>query len=189
VQLPEYVPESLRPTFDAVMTAPRDFQHLVTKLTVVERLARGELKALPEIALELTRLRELVHLLMILQSSKLVEDRLNFRLEPWITDHFLGFADLYLQRAQQSSADPRPAEGERLAPGLRIVHQVLKVADFELVELTLGVTPFDSSRHVGRSTASDSRLADGIIVGVIRNGFLRGQRVVRQPEVIVNRLG
>jgi len=66
---------------------------------------------------------------------------------------------------------------------------VLQLADLQPVALIPGVTPFDSSRHVGRSTTSDARLANGVIAGVIRNGFVRGQKVIRQPEVIVNRLG
>jgi molecular chaperone GrpE (heat shock protein) len=42
---------------------------------------------------------------------------------------------------------------------------------------------------MGRSTANNPNFADGIIVGVVRNGFIRGGReVIRQPEVIVNRL-
>jgi hypothetical protein len=188
LHLPPCVPEDLKPTFDAVMAPPREFHHLMTKLTVVERLAGDELEKLPD-AQELTRLREYVNLLVILQNSHLVADRLKFRLEPWIMDHFLGFADLFLQKVQQDAMDPQRASQDLLTPGLRIVHQVLKIADLEPVELTPGVTPFDSSRHVGRSTASDARLANGVIAGVIRNGFTRGQRIIRQPEVIVNRLG
>ena len=189
VRLPKTVPDDLKPTFDAVMAAARDFDNLGTKLIVMGRLTRNEIPALPDTQ-ELMRLREYASLLAMIQNSNLVADRLSFRLGPWIADRFLGFADLFLQKYQQAQMDRRQAEQDQLAPGLEIVMQVLKAGDLEPVEVTLGVTPFDSSRHVGRSTASDASLANGVIVGVVRNGFVRGgQRVIRQPEVIVNRVG
>jgi len=188
LQLPPCVPDDLKPTFDAAMTPPREFHHLLTKLTVAQRLAQNELDPLAAVQ-ELTRLREYINFLVILQNTSLASDRLNFRLESWIMDQFLGFADLFLQRAQQGATDAQRAQPDSLALGQRIVERVLQLADLQPVALIPGVTPFDSSRHVGRSTTSDARLANGVIAGVIRNGFVRGQKVIRQPEVIVNRLG
>jgi hypothetical protein len=188
LQLPPCVPDDLKPSFDAAMTSPREFHHLVTKLTVAQRLARNELEPLAAVQ-ELTRLREYINFLVILQHTNLASDRLNFRLESWIMDQFLGFADLFLQRAQQCAADAQRPQPDSLALGQRIIERVLKLADLQPVALVPGVTPFDSSRHVGRSTTSDARLANGVIAGVIRNGFVRGQKVIRQPEVIVNRVG
>src|SRR5262249_34473725 len=100
---------------------------------------------------------------------------------------FLQFADLYLQRCQQARLEKR--DGSELRDGLLLVRQVLHAADVEPIEVTPGETLFDSARHVGRSTTNDPRFADGVITGVIRNGFIEeGQQVIRQPEVIVNRM-
>lgn len=189
-ELPRSVPEELRPTFVTVLAPARDFYTLVNKINLVPRLLgdkpEDRLEPLPTEAQELMRLRELVNLLTMIQNSNLMADRLNFRLERWIVDHFLAFADLFLQRYQQAQMEHGAA---RLEPGVQIVRRVLKLADLEPVDLTLGVTPFDSTRHIGRSTASDPSFASGIIVGVVRNGFVRGgQQVIRQPEVIVNRV-
>jgi len=186
VQLARSVPEDLRPTFDAAVAPARDFDNLMTKISLVQRLLRNEMPPLPSEAQELMRLRELTSLLTMIQSSNLVADRLEFRLERWIVDCFLGFADLFLQRYQQAQMGNGVGH---LEPGLEIVRRILKIADLEPVELTLGVTPFDSTRHIGRSTASDPSVASGVILGVVRNGFVRGgQQVIRQPEVIVNRV-
>jgi molecular chaperone GrpE (heat shock protein) len=190
IELPKVVPEDLKPTFDTVLAPARDFYNLMTKLFLVPKLVKDELPRLSSDAEELMRLRELINLLTMAQNSNLVADRLNFRLEPWIVDHFLGFADLFLQRYQQAQMEKRQSQQDQLEPGLQIVRQVLKIADLEPVDVTPGVTHFDSNRHVGRSTACDMNLANGVIVGVIRNGFVRGgQKVIRQPEVIVNRVG
>ena len=68
------------------------------------------------------------------------------------------------------------------------MREVLRVASVEPIDVTPGETLFDSARHVGRSTSNDPRFADGVITGVVRNGFIEGGRqVIRQPEVIVNR--
>lgn len=186
--LPQLVPEDLRPTFEAAVAPAKDFHGLTSKVSLVRLLVdgKGKIPPLPSEAQELMRLRELTGLLTIIQTSNLVADRLNFRLEPWIVDSFLGFADLFLQRYQKAQMEKRESQ---LQPGYEIVRQILKIADLEPVDLTLGVTPFDSARHIGRSTASDPSVASGVILGVIRNGFIRGgQQVIRQPEVIVNRV-
>ena len=187
LRLPQFVPEDLKPTFEAAVASAKDFHALTSKIGFVSRLVddNNKIPPLDSEAQELMRLRELTGLLTMIQTSNLVADRLNFRLEPWIVDCFLGFADLFLQRYQKAQMEKRESQ---LQPGYEIVRQILKIADLEPVDLTLGVTPFDSARHIGRSTASDPNVASGVILGVIRNGFIRGgQHVIRQPEVIVNR--
>jgi hypothetical protein len=184
-QLQKYVPEDLKPTFDSVIAPARDFHNLIRKITLIPRVIDGQVPLASE-AQELMRTRELAHLLVMTQSSNLIADRLTFRLRPWIADSFIGFADLYIQRYQEARIENKHAA---LEPGLRIVRSVLEVAEIEPVELSLGETPFDSTQHVGRSAANDPRFPEGVIVGVIRNGFIRsGQDVIRQPEVVVNRM-
>lgn len=187
LQLPRCVPQDLKPSLDAALAPVKDFNNLMTRIYLVPRLLGEDNKssAKPE-SKELLLLRELTSLLAMIQTSNLLADRLNFRLEPWIADSFLGFADLFLQRYQTAQMEKRE---KQFQPGHEIVRQILKIADLEPVDLTLGVTPFDSARHIGRSTASDPNVASGVILGVIRNGFVRGgQQVIRQPEVIVNRV-
>ncbi len=187
VDLPVDVPEELKPTFDATLAPARDYYNLVSKLSIIPRLTTGELGALPSEAEELTRLREFSQLLNMILNSNLVSSRLSFRLERWIADQFLGFADLFLQRFQQARLEGR--NDVQLASGMPIILRVLKVANLEPVDLVLGRTLFESTKHMGRSTANRPDLPNGVIVGVVRNGFVRGGQVVRQPEVIVNRLG
>lgn len=186
-QLPPAVPEELKPTFDTVVAPARDFHNMVAKLGLVQLLLNND-KELPPLSSDqaLLRVRELISLLTMIQNSNLVADRLNFHFEKWVEDQFLSFADLYMQKYQKAQLEN---DGARLEPGLQIVRRVLKAAGLEPVDLTLGVTPFDSTRHIGRSTTCDSNFANGLILGVVRNGFMRGGQVLRQPEVIVNRVG
>lgn len=183
-ELPTFVPDDLKPTFDAVMAPARDYHNLVAKIALAPRVVKDELPRL-ETAGEVRRIRDLANLLDDIQNSSQAAQRLSFRVKTWITDSFLGFADLYLQRYQQAQLDGRP---ESLQKGAAMVRDILHAAAVEPIDVTLGQTTFDSTRHVGRSTANDPRFGDGVIVGVIRNGFMEsGQFVMRQPEVIVNR--
>jgi len=185
-QLPQAVPEDLRATFDAILAPARDYHNLTSKIALVPRLVSGDLPKLESEAQELTRIREFTHLLAMTLNSNLVADRLNFHLERWITDQFLSFADLFLQRFQQAQMEGKDAS---LEPGLRIVRQVLGVANLAPIELVLGETVFDSTKHIGRSTTSDTLFPDGVVMAAVRNGFMQGgQQVLRQPEVIVNRV-
>lgn len=178
------VPAELRPTFEAVMTPYREHRTLVRKIEIIPRVVNGEMRLESEAA-ELKRTRDLTQLLTAVQSGD-GASRLSFRFKSWVTDTFLPFADLYLQRYQQARFEKR---GPELQEGMTLVRQLLRIASVEPIEVTLGETPFDSTRHVGRSTSSDPRFSDGVITGVVRNGFVEGgQQVIRQPEVIVNRV-
>lgn len=184
-QLPKLVPDDLRPTFESVMAPARDYHNLVAKISLVPKIVSSEIPRLPNDAQELARTREFAQLLAMSSYASFVSDRLNFRLKNWVVDTFLTFADLYLQRYQQLQIEKSE---KPLEEGVLIVKQVLRLAGVEPIDVRLGETPFDSTRHIGRSTRSDARFSDGVIVGVVRNGFIEGGRqVVRQPEVVVNR--
>jgi molecular chaperone GrpE (heat shock protein) len=135
---------------------------------------------------DLLRIRECSIFLFLLQNTDLFADKLNFRLEKWVQEQFLGFADLFLRTYQEAQLNGGAAD---LETGRELVLRTLRVANLEPVEITLGKTPFDSSQHVGRSTASRLDLEDGTIASVVRNGFRQATdgTVMRQPEVIVNR--
>ncbi len=185
VQLPKYLPEDLKPRHAAALVPLVERQRLVLKISLIPQLVDGKLERQPA-AMELRRIHELAHLLMSTQTSTAVMDRLSFRLEPWIEETFVGFADIYLQRYQEALVEGRQAQ---LEEGAAIVRKVLRIANLEPVELTLGQTLFDSTQHIGRSATSDARFPDGVIVAVVHNGFVHGGRdVIRQPEVIVNRM-
>ncbi|HEY6141050.1 MAG TPA: hypothetical protein VI670_25110 [Thermoanaerobaculia bacterium] len=183
VRLPKVVPDDLKPTYDAAVAPVREFHNLVTRFALIPRLVSDEVPRL-DTAQEVARTREAAQMLTL--SSTLVGDRLNFRVRSWITETFLSFADLFLRKYQQAQLEKRASE---LEEGHDIVRQVLRVAAVDPIDVTLGETTFDSTRHVGRSTANDPRFSDGVIVDVIRNGFVEnGQQVIRQPEVVVNRM-
>jgi hypothetical protein len=180
-QLRNVVPADLKPTFDAVIAPCREHRTLVQQMDLIPRVLDGTLQRRGSDAAEVWRTRELASLLSAESTS-----RLGFRFKSWVTDAFLPFADLYLQRCQQS----RLEQGDpKLDVGANLVRQVLQIAAVEPIDVMPGETQFDSTRHIGRSTSNDPRFADGVITGVIRNGFIEGgQEVIRQPEVIVNRV-
>jgi hypothetical protein len=180
--------EELRSSCASVLAPVRELENLIRKVSIAQKLVEGTLPPLDQPARQLQRIREGATLLTMLHSSASFAERLNFRLEQWAGERFLTFADLFLQKRQQALLQgglPSPAMDD----GYRIVLDVLAAADLAPIEIELGRTLFDSSQHVGRSTASQPGLRDGVIAGVVRNGFKqRGGRVVRQPEVVVNRL-
>lgn len=184
-ELPKYIPADLQPSFDTVYAPCREHLLFVKRLALIPRIIDGSQKRLPTDAEELRRTRELGALLGAAQSTADGASPLNFRFKRWVTDTFLPFADLFLQRCQQAEAEKRNGE---LQTGAGIVRQLLQLASVEPIEVRLG-EPFDSMRHIGRSTTNDPRYADGVITGVVRNGFIEGgQQVIRQPEVVVNRI-
>ncbi len=177
-ELTQVVPSDLRPTFDGVIGPCREHRTVIQRIGFIPRIISGKFPRLETDAEEVRRTRELAGLLTSDAS------RFAFRFQSWVTESFLPFADLYLQRYQQAQLEQRPDE---LQNGVDLVRQLLRIAAVEPIEVTLGETLFDSARHIGRSTTNDPRVADGVITGVIRNGFIEGQQVLRQPEVIVNR--
>ncbi|MEO8382698.1 MAG: hypothetical protein ABI779_23775 [Acidobacteriota bacterium] len=180
-RLSSVVPLELKPAFEAVMRPCREHRMLLQKISLIPRIGNGTLARLGTDAEEVRRTRELASLLTPEGNGHLA-----FRFRTWVTDTFLPFADLYLQRFQQAQLE---RGGDDLQAGATLVRQVLGLAAVEPIDVIPGETPFDSTRHVGRSTTNDPRFADGVITGVVRNGFVEGgQQVIRQPEVIVNRM-
>ena len=180
-RLTPVVPSNLKPSFDAAIDPCREQRSILQRLELIPQIVDGTFARLPSDAEEIRRTRELAALL-----NSAVDRVTEFRFKNWVTDSFLSFADLYLQRCQQATPDQQNGE---MRDGLLLVRQVLHAADVEPIDVTPGETLFDSTRHVGRSTSNDPRFADGVITGVIRNGFVEGGRqVIRQPEVVVNRM-
>ena len=183
--LPKCIPPDLQASFDAVHAPCKQHNVFVQKLSLVQRIVDRKQPRLPNDAEELRRTRELAAILNTAQNAD-GANPLNFRFKRWVTDTFLPFADLYLQRCQQADLDKR---GGELQQGANLVRQLLQLASIEPIDVRLGETPFDSTRHIGRATSNDPRYADGVITGVVRNGFIEGgQQVIRQPEVVVNRM-
>lgn len=182
--LNKVVPPDLKPTFEAVIAPCKEHWNLVQKIgTVVPKVIERKAGDLPA-ADEARRAREYANVLQTAQSGDGAA-RLTFGFKSWITDNFLTFADLYLQRYQQSHAESGPDD---LQTGVSLVRELLSLAAVEPIDVVPGETSFDSTRHIGRSTSNDPHIADGVITGVVRNGFIEGgQQVIRRPEVIVNR--
>lgn len=178
------VPAELQPSFEAVMGPYREHRTLVQRIGIIPHVVNGEMRLASEAA-ELKRARELTQLLIAAQSSD-GNLPLHFPFQRWATDTFLPFADLYLQSYQQALFEGRDGD---LRKGMSVIRQLLRIAAVEPIDVTLGETRFDSTRHIGRATSSDPQVPDGVITGVIRNGFIEGgHQVIRQPEVIVNRV-
>lgn len=185
-ELPKSIPPDLQSSFDAVYAPCKEHRDFVRKLSLIPRVVDREIQRRPNDVEELRRTRELAAVLAVAQGGADGANPLNFRFKRWVTDTFLPFADLYLQRAQQAALEKRGAD---LQHGARLVCQLMQIASVEPIEVKLGETPFDSTRHIGRATSNDPRFADGVITGVVRNGFIEGgQQVIRQPEVVVNRM-
>lgn len=182
-ELSALVPADLRPSFDAVLTPYWEHRHLLKKIGIIPHVVKGEMPLSSDVA-ELKRARDLTQLLIAVQGPD-GNSRLHFRFQSWVTATFLPFADLYLQSYQKAHLERHDAE---LQKGVSLVRQILRIASVEPVDVTLGETRFDSTRHIGRFTSSDPRFSDGVITGVVRNGFVEGHQVIRQPEVIVNRV-
>jgi hypothetical protein len=185
-ELPKSIPSDLQSSFDAVYAPCKEHREFVRKLSLIPRIVDREIQRRPNDVEELRRTRELAAILAAAQGGADGANPLNFRFKRWVTDTFLPFADLYLQRAQQADLEKRGAD---LQSGARLICQLMQIASVEPIEVKLGETPFDSTRHIGRATSNDPRFADGVITGVVRNGFIEGgQQVIRQPEVVVNRM-
>ncbi|HEV8435378.1 MAG TPA: hypothetical protein VGR95_18360 [Thermoanaerobaculia bacterium] len=185
-QLPKTIPADLQSSFDAVYAPCKEYREFVRKLSLIPRIVDREIQRRPNDVEELRRTRELAAILAAAQGGADGANPLNFRFKRWVTDTFLPFADLYLQRVQQAGLEERGADFQH---GAALIRQLMQVASVEAIEVQLGKTPFDSTRHIGRATSNDPRFADGVITGVVRNGFIEGgQQVIRQPEVIVNRM-
>lgn len=134
----------------------------------------------------LMNIRERAQTLAFLQDGRSGTQRLSFDLEKWIREQFLSFADLLLRTYQEARLD---GTSGNLEEGRALVLKILLEAGLEPVEIVLGQTSFDSSKHIGRSTASRPSMRDGTIASVVKNGFQQvGGPVVQQPEVIVNRI-
>ncbi|HXA18697.1 MAG TPA: hypothetical protein VN380_17010 [Thermoanaerobaculia bacterium] len=184
--LPKHIPPDLQSSFETVYAPCKEHRVFVKKLALIPRILERKISRLPTDAEELRRTRELAALLATAQNGAEGANPLNFRFKRWVTDTFLPFADLFFQRCQQADMEKR---GDELQAGANLVRQLLLLASVEAIEVKLGETPFDSTRHIGRGTTNDPRFADGVITGVVRNGFIEGgKQVIRQPEVIVNRM-
>lgn len=182
-ELPALVPAELQPSLDAVLTPYREHRSLIRKVGIIPGVISGQMPLTTEAA-ELRRARDLTQLLVAAQNDG--NGRLEFPFQEWVTDTFLPFADLYLQNYQKTLLEKR--EGD-LHKGMPLVREILRMASVEPIDVTLGETRFDSARHIGRFTSSDPHYADGVITGVVRNGFVEsGRQVIRQPEVVVNRV-
>jgi hypothetical protein len=182
-ELPAFVPTELQPSLDAVLTPYREHRFFIQKIGIIPGVVSGQMRLASEAA-ELKRARDLTQLLIAAQNDG--HGRLEFPFPSWVTDTFLPFADLYLQNYQKARLEKRDGD---LQKGMSLVREILRMVAVEPIDVTLGETRFDSARHIGRFTSSDPHFADGVITGVVRNGFVEsGRQVIRQPEVVVNRV-
>ncbi len=82
----------------------------------------------------------------------------------------------------------RPTPNQALVKVYRkFLSYLRQVYDLEVIAITLHKTPFapDAGHHLVRRT-KNTRLPDGVIIQVVRNGYTREGKVVREAQVIVN---
>jgi hypothetical protein len=109
-----------------------------------------------------------------------------FRLEEWVREKFRGFADSFYQelsRRQLAGDDDGLKEAEQS------VAKILSWGQLQVIPIRPGLDTFDSSKHLSRSSMSDPKFGNGVIVSVVRTGFkdLKTDKPLQAPEVIVNR--
>lgn len=132
---------------------------------------------------EVLRIRDGLQLLTLLQTTDLADRIRSFNLKSWIRGDFVRFADELIRARQRG-----PAPGLEVA--WEIIREALAHAGLQPVEIELGKTRFDSKVHIGRSDAHERDAQDGVIVGVVRNGFrdVLSEKYFQRPEVVVNRV-
>jgi hypothetical protein len=179
--------QRLRAACESLLELVRDHYNFGVRASHIPALLKADPKSFEkDPARALMNIRDRALVLAILQTGGSRGERLSFDLEKWIREQFLSFADLFFQVYQQARAE---SATDGLAEGRDVVLKILKVVGLEPIEIELGQTLFDSSKHIGRSTAYRPEMRDGTIAGVVRNGFRQvGGAVVQQPEVIVNRV-
>jgi hypothetical protein len=133
---------------------------------------------------QVQRAREGLQLLTLLQASDLATRLRQFTFRNWLKEDFRRFAEVFFQTlARQSQSGNESLEQARL-----LIEESLAFVGFKPMEIRLGRTSFDSSRHVGRGTDRLPDKDDGVIIGIVRYGFEDLQGNVLQPaEVVVNR--
>jgi hypothetical protein len=170
---------------DEVLFPLREYAHQMTRLASIPKLLKVGVRG--SVEKELLGIRERAQLLANIQNSGAAERLLQFSPRAWVRGSFLDFADELLQAWQREVAAGR--EGE-LKDAHRLTVEALKAAGLELVPIELNRTQFDPSVHRGRATEFNGALPDGVIVGILKNGFRETGtgRVLIQPEVTVNRV-
>jgi hypothetical protein len=127
--------------------------------------------------------------LQLLATAELsdIADRLSsFSVRSWLRTDFLRFTDVLMLERDRSSND-------QLNQVYALTKSALAWAGIIPVEIRLGQDRFDSSIHVAKASDTKPHLADGVILSVVRNGFLErgatgGDKILQRPEVIVNRV-
>ncbi len=196
-QIRSLLPERLQSSEDlsrAALVAAQpvaEASTLLSKFTVIKKIlgeTRGEVTPVDGAAAsrKLFQMRDFsFHLLSLLNTDE-GRRRLQFRLADWVREDFRGFADQFFRQYWQLELEGRQGN---LEAAKDLVAEILLWGQLQVIEIIPGKTRFDSSLHMGRSTATNSSYPEGAILGVVRVGFrdLTTDRVLQRPEVIVNR--
>jgi hypothetical protein len=135
---------------------------------------------------EIDRIKEINQQMSYNLNSNDIHSIKKFRPKIWIRESFVDFADSFMVTYQKQQLKN---SHEHLEDAYEIIKETLKYSSLEPVDIKLGVTPFNSKVHIGRSTVSNADMPDKVIASVIRNGFYQsgGKSFYRQPEVIINK--
>ncbi len=140
----------------------------------------------PQSQTHLFRVWDGLQLLATAELSDLADRLSSFSVKGWIRTDFLRFADVLMLERDRS-------RGDQLKRAYSFAKAALDWAGIIPIEIRLGQERFDSSLHVAKASDTKPHLADGVILSVVRNGFLErgtagGKKILQRPEVIVNRV-
>lgn len=111
----------------------------------------------------------------------------DFALDRWVRGEFLVFADRFFREYEEASA----GSGSLGAPVLAQVHghivKALKRAGLEPIRVEWGRTAFEAKYHMVRSRDRELSRPDGVVLRVLKTGFVDQHGQVTPAEVVVNK--
>lgn len=111
----------------------------------------------------------------------------DFALDRWVRGEFLVFADRFFREYEEASS----GSGSLGAPVLAQVHghvvKALKRAGLEPIRVEWGRTAFDAKCHMVRSRDRELSRPDGVVLRVLKTGFVDQHGQVTPAEVVVNK--
>lgn len=104
--------------------------------------------------------------------------------ERWLAASFVSFADEFWLSLQREA----PTRRQSLQGAQSIILQALKTGGIVPIEIAPRRTRFDASEHEAISQEVHGDVGDGLVVGVVKNGFRFQDGRIQRAKVIVNRV-
>jgi len=168
----------------------KDYYSKISNIVFINEIIslKSEMKtySIDNIPKEIVKIRKFIQLLTELSSTDIINKLLNFKPSKWVRESFIDFADMLIREYQKDKFENNE---ELLSEPYNIVCKALLTANLKPIDIVLGKTRFDSSKHIGRTTVKNPKIPDYTIASIIRSGFVQlDGRIFRQPEVSVNKI-